>query len=136
MMRMKIKYINLVEANFLDFHGSINIDGCIFTIVSMWTFIFVYCFNFIYLLLFVCIYLFFRAEVLKAKYKKAEEKNPVHTPTSPISPISGISNLKINENTNENQQLVHKRAASPSPSPSVQVKGGGTYTKEEIAVLR
>lgn len=72
-----------------------------------------------------------RAEVLKKKHKN--EETSVHT--EPISPIPEISNLKISDSASEKQQLVHRQPASPTPSLSTP-RGGGTYTKEEIAVLR
>lgn len=73
-----------------------------------------------------------RAEVLKSKIKPAEEKTSF--PSPPTSPVAGISSLEIRDSVNQRQQLVHKRASSPTPL--VQASGKGTYTKEEIAVLR
>lgn len=56
---------------------------------------------------------------------------------SPSSSVAGISNLRINESINEKQILVNKQPASPMPSPTLpHQSGGGTYTKEEIAVLK
>ncbi|GIY99462.1 calpain-7 [Caerostris extrusa] len=73
-----------------------------------------------------------RAETLK-------NKNAVlKAPSPPSSPIPEISNLSVNEPSSQKQVLVNKRASSPTPAstPTHHVSGRGTYTKEEIAVLR
>ncbi|XP_055947914.1 calpain-7-like [Argiope bruennichi] len=69
-----------------------------------------------------------RAETLK---KKTAVVKP---PSPPSSPLPGISNLKVNEIPNQKQVLVNNRPSSPTPLH--QISGRGTYTKEEIAVLR
>ncbi|GBN12887.1 Calpain-7 [Araneus ventricosus] len=69
-----------------------------------------------------------RAEILKKKTAV------VRPPSPPTSPLPEISNLRVNDVPNQRQVLVNKRPSSPTPIH--QASGRGTYTKEEIVVLR
>ncbi|KAG8197420.1 hypothetical protein JTE90_014905 [Oedothorax gibbosus] len=77
-----------------------------------------------------------RAETLKKKNASGDNKAAAgpSIPSPLTSHVPEISNLSLNEPSSQRQVLVNKRASSPAPKH--HVSGSGTYTKEEIAVLR